>query len=102
VEACLHESHDVAGKLHHGAEFDAADAEIHRWRAALKELQDQVPNPPGSYGDLMVLAEIARFGADVGENGTTADLVADDIFASPALRLIEAVLQFGRSSFPNS
>jgi hypothetical protein len=28
----------------------------------------------------MVLAEIARFGAAVGENGGPADLVADDLF----------------------
>jgi hypothetical protein len=98
VAACLHESYEVAGKLHPGAEFDAANAEIDRWRAALEDLENQVPNLPGSYGDLMVLAEIARFGADVGENGRTADLVADDMFVRPAARLIEAVLQFGQSS----
>jgi hypothetical protein len=56
------------------------------------------PESPGFYGDLMVLAEIARFGADVGENGRTADLVADAVFVRPAARLIEAVLQFGQSS----
>jgi hypothetical protein len=98
VAARLHESHEIAGGLHPGAEFDAANAEIDRWRAALEELENQVPILPGCYGDLMVLAEIARFGADVGKNGRTADLVADDMFVRPAARLIEAVLQFGQSS----
>jgi hypothetical protein len=98
VEACLHESYEVAGKLHPGAEFDAANAEVNRWRGALDELVNQISNPPCSYTDLMVLAEIARFGADIGENGTMADLVADDIFARSTARLIEAVLQFGRTS----
>ena len=98
VAARLHESYELAGKLPAGADFDAANAETARWRAALGELEDRVSNASGSYGDLMVLAEIARFGAAVGENGGTADLVADDLFVRPAVRLIEAVLQFGHSS----
>ena len=67
VAVRLHESHEIAGKLHPGPEFDAANAEVDKWRAALEELENQVPNLPGSYGDLMALAEIARFGADVGK-----------------------------------
>jgi hypothetical protein len=100
--ARLHESYEHAGKLPPGADFDAANAETARWRAALKELEDQVPTPPCSYGDLMVLAEITRFGADVEENGRMADLVADDAFVRPTMRLIEGVLQFGQSSMQST
>src|SRR5262245_30523893 len=78
--ARLDEAVGVQAKLHAGAEEDAAEAEVMRWTAALKELEAQVPNPPCSYGDLVVLAEIGRHGADVGRDGRMAELDQVDCF----------------------
>src|SRR5262245_57540265 len=84
----------VQAKLYPGAEHDAAEAEVMRWTATLKELEAQVPNPPRSYADLVLLAEIGRHGANLGRDGRMAELDANDVFARPAARLIEAVLHF--------
>jgi hypothetical protein len=98
VLARLAESRDAAGKLHDwGPEFDAANDKIDRWMAKLDELEAQIPNPPRSYVDLVILAEIARAGADVGGDGRMAELDDNDCFERPAARLIEAVLQFGQA-----
>ena len=60
------EAFDALGPLHAGPEEQAAEAEVDRAQAALKELEEQVPSPPRSFGDLVALAEITRCGADVG------------------------------------
>jgi hypothetical protein len=43
----------------------------------------QVSNPPRAYSDLVILAEIARAGADVDEDGRMAELDDDDCFERP-------------------
>jgi hypothetical protein len=93
VSALLAERERAAGKLK-GAAFHAANAERARWQARLDELEAQVPNPQSSFSDLVVLAEIAHAGAEVGEDGRMAEIDEPDIFERPAARLVEAVLQF--------
>jgi hypothetical protein len=100
VVARLAESREATGKLHDGPEFEAANGNIDRWKAKLDELEAQVPNPPRSFNDLVILAEIARAGADVGKDGGMVELDDDDCFERPAARLIEAVLQFGQAENP--
>jgi hypothetical protein len=94
VVSRLAEARDTQGKLPPGAarDLDVSDAEIDKCLAELTELEQQVPRPPRSYDDLVILALIAQCGAEV-RNGTMAELDGD-IFERPAARLVEAVLQF--------
>jgi hypothetical protein len=64
-------------------------------------VEAQVANPPGSYGDVVALAEIVRSGADVRRDGRMAELDQDDVFQRPAARLVEAVLQFAGRDRPS-
>jgi hypothetical protein len=86
------------GRLLDGPEFDDGEAELTRLQAELEDLEAEIPSPPQSFGDLVVRAEIARYGADVRKDGTMAEAGDDDVFVGPAARLVEAVLQMGASS----
>ena len=76
----------------------AADDRVQQIEAELEDLEGQIPSPPQSFADLVAWAEIARAGGDIGDDGTLGETQAPDVFARPAARLVEAVLQFGGSS----
>jgi hypothetical protein len=81
-----------------GAEAAAVEAEIDRWQNELESLEDQIPSPPRSFGDLVAWAEIARCGADLRPDGTMGECEEGDIFQRPAARLVEAVLQHSEAA----
>jgi hypothetical protein len=67
-----------------------------RWDE-LYRLEEQIPNPPQSFADLVIRAELAYFGADKDpDDRTMSALENGDCFGGPAARLIEAVLQFAQ------
>jgi hypothetical protein len=85
----------VLGKLRPGPKFDAMEKDVEALHNEIRELEAQIPNPPQSFMDLVVRAEIARFGADRNKSGEMAELTSEDVFEGPAARLIDAVIQFG-------
>ena len=74
---------------------DAVDAVVSpRWDD-LRLLEKQIPNPPMTFSDLVIRAELAYFGADKDpDDRTMSALENGDCFGRPAARLVEAVLQF--------
>jgi hypothetical protein len=79
--------------------FEAASALADQRHAELDLLEERLPNPPMTFGDIVIRAELANFGADKDrDKRTMSALHKGDCFERPAARLIEAVLQFaGRS-----
>jgi hypothetical protein len=93
--ALLEEAFAAYGKVQPGDAVEAGvQARIDQIQGELENLEGQIPNPPRSFADLVAWAEIARAGADVRKDGTMAETTERDVFARPAARLIEAVLQF--------
>jgi hypothetical protein len=84
----------VVGKLPAGAEFELAQAELLQWEDEIAALEDDIPNPPRSFEDLLARAEIARHGGDVIDGKLMEAENEEDVFIGPAARLVEAVLQF--------
>jgi hypothetical protein len=82
-----------------GEAFEAASAIADQRHAELDLLEEQLPNPPMTFDDIVIRAELAYFGADKDrDNRTMSALDEGDCFDKPAARLIESVLQFaGRS-----
>jgi hypothetical protein len=77
---------------------DAADAVASTGWDELYRLEEQIPNPPQSFADLLIRAELAYFGADKErDDRTMSALEKGDCLGGPAARLIEAVLQFAGS-----
>ena len=85
----------ACGKLHAGPEFDRAGALAHKRCDELRALVARLPNPPRTFGDLALMAEIAFHHAVRDANGRMHALDDDDMFNLSAARLIEAVLQLG-------
>jgi hypothetical protein len=85
---------EAMSSLLDGPEFDAALAEVERWEDEVEALEEQIPSPPRCLEDLMVRAEIARFGGETDREGRFVEAENGDIFTGPAARLVEAVLQF--------
>jgi hypothetical protein len=74
----------------------AADAVASWGWDDLYRLEEQIPNPPQSFADLLIRAELAYFGADKEpDDRTMSALENGDCFGGPAARLIE-VLQFAQ------
>jgi hypothetical protein len=74
---------------------EAANHQRDEREAELSALEAQIPNPPRSFWDIVARAQIAYLGADK-ECDDERIMVAhsDDCFEGPAVRFIEAVLQF--------
>jgi hypothetical protein len=64
-----------------------------RW-AELRALEAKIPNPPRSFEDVLLRAEIAHFSAGKLIDGSL-EFDCDDCAVSSAARLIEAVLHLG-------
>ena len=56
-----------------------------------------MPNPPRTFADIALMAEIAFHYADHEVNGCMEELDDDDKFISSSARLIEAVLHFAEA-----
>jgi hypothetical protein len=77
---------------------DAADAALRRAQAELEDLVAQIPNPPTTLEHVILRADIALQGADKAPHGDGEQLALmedGDCFERPAVRLIQAVLQWG-------
>jgi hypothetical protein len=71
------------------------DPRVQECQAELSALKAQIPNPPRSFAHIVARAEIAYFGAEKErDDEQTMVLQDDDCFKGPAVRLVEAVLQF--------
>lgn len=85
----------ACGNLLAGPAFDKAAALSEKRCDELRALVARVPSPPRTFGDIALMAEIARHYADRDRNGRMEDLDDYDGFHSSAARLIQAVLQLG-------
>ena len=83
-----------------GAEFDIAEAEGLQWQAEIAAMEEEIPNPPRSFEDLVARAEVARYGGDIVDGKLMEAENEEDVFTGPAARLIEAVLQFAKGGKP--
>jgi hypothetical protein len=90
AEAALH----VVGELPAGPKFELAQADLNTWEDEIAALEDDIPNPPRSYDDLLARAEVARHGGDVVDGKLMEAENQEDVFVGPAARLVEAVLQY--------
>ena len=70
------------------------DPRVQERQAELSALGAQSPRPPRSFDDVIARAEIANLGADRERDDERIMVPHDDCFEGPAVRLVEAVLQF--------
>ena len=84
----------VSAGLLDGAEYDLAEADLNFWKERLKKIEDEIPNPPQCFEDLVARAEIAWYGGDIVDGRLMEAEDEEEVFIGPAGRLIEAVLQF--------
>jgi hypothetical protein len=87
----------ACGDLDAGPAFDKADALVDKCRDELRALVARLPNPPRTFADIALMAEIAFHYADHEVSGCMEELDDDDKFISSSARLIEAVLQFAEA-----
>lgn len=88
----------VMANLRAGAEHDLAEADLDYWEERVEQLEGEIPNPPQCFEDLVARAEIALHGGDVVDGKLMEAENHEDVFLGPAARLIEAVLQFPRTT----
>ena len=91
-------AYDALGRLRPGPEEDAAEAVVEQLKADLRRLELQIPEPPQSYADVVMRAEMALHWA--AGDGDIEELRYDgDLIRHTLADLIEAVLQFAGRDF---